>query len=66
MRRAALLCLPLVLGGCLSDAETANNRSVLPPPVSSRPERGGRDTAEAPRQLCESTSEGGEPKTICY
>jgi hypothetical protein len=66
MKRALLVLAPLLLGGCLSDADTANNRSVLPLAASSKADRGGRDTSDAPRQLCESTSEGGEPKTVCY
>lgn len=59
--KATLVLIALMLGGCLSDADTARNRSVLPL-ASSR----GDKMSDEPRQLCESTSEGGEPKTVCY
>lgn len=60
-----LALLGLALGGCLSDADTGRNRSVLPTMTSPKP--GDRDDADGgKRQLCEDTVVGGAPKTVCY
>lgn len=67
--RARWLCLvctmSLLLGGCLSDADTGRNRSVLP--TMATPNRGDREESDGgKRQLCEDTVVGGTPKTVCY
>lgn len=62
-KTAPLLLLGLTLGGCLSDSDTARNRSVLP--LAGAPATSTK-LSDEPRQLCESTMEGNDPKTVCY
>lgn len=50
----------LLLGGCLGDPDTGAPSAGLS--HASRKEEGNNDR----RERCESTSVGGEPKTVCY
>ncbi len=66
MKKLAMAAVALALGGCLSDADTANNRSVLPGPTGATKQQRVREDDDKPRQLCESTVEGNDTKMICY
>ena len=57
MRYAALFALLLLVGGCVSDSDTPN--------LFSWKKREAADP-DKPKQACEYTSVGGEPKTVCY
>ena len=53
---AFTVVVALLVGGCVSDSQTA-------PDLRSSPVK---SLDGSPRQLCESTMIGSEPKTICY
>ncbi len=56
MIKKAVLLGALLVGGCVSDSQTA-------PALKSSPVLSGDTT---PRQLCEATMIGSTPKTVCY
>lgn len=59
------ILMSLALAGCLSDADTSHNRSVLPTMTS--PNHRDREDAEGGKsRLCEDTVVAGESKTVCY
>ncbi len=60
MARAIIILAVLLLGGCVS----ANDKGV---DLSATPSRSRySEDPDKPKQVCESTTEGTEAKTICY
>ena len=55
MNRIVILLVTLLIGGCVGDGSSPRTSSS-----SSSPDE------LHPKQMCESTSIGGEPKTVCY
>ncbi len=63
MMKTALVAAALMVGGCVAESGTAPRADA--PSGETRP-RADEDSAYRTRSLCQSTMEGGEPKTVCY
>ena len=66
MSRAIILMSLLLVGGCVSQADKegggVSDATAAPTPS---PKRYDIDP-DKPRRVCEDTSVGGQPKTVCY
>jgi len=58
MLRATIIVALLLLGGCVTDSDRTSQVTASPKRYDADPDK--------PKQVCESTSEGTESKTICY